>query len=239
MTITITAFQRSPDGGKGLARDTRVRWALEEVGQPYEVRLVSLRAMKEPAHRALHPFGQIPTMRKAISPCSRQGRSCSISPSAMRACCRTIPMPGRARSHGCLPRSTRWSRRSLNWETPSFWRATSLGTRNASSGRGSRPCPAGPTFRSAGRRLARGCIQRGRLDDGVGAAQVEIIGHSGRISEPGRLCRPRRSPTRLQAGFRRLIGRLHRQATHRLIEIRPGVGCKPCALLIWFCYGTT
>ncbi len=61
MTIIITAFERSPDGGKGLARDTRVRWALEEVGQPYEVRLVSFRAMKEPAHRALQPFGQIPT----------------------------------------------------------------------------------------------------------------------------------------------------------------------------------
>ena len=61
MTPTITAFERSPDGGKGLARDMRVRWALEEVGQPYEVRLVSFGAMKEPAHRALHPFGQIPT----------------------------------------------------------------------------------------------------------------------------------------------------------------------------------
>src|SRR5687767_9188392 len=61
MTITITAFERSPDGGKGLARDTRVRWALEEVGQPYEVRLVSFRAMKEPAHLELNPFGQIPT----------------------------------------------------------------------------------------------------------------------------------------------------------------------------------
>jgi glutathione S-transferase len=61
MTITITAFERSPDGGKGLARDTRVRWALEEVGQPYKVRLVSFQAMKEPPHRALHPFGQIPT----------------------------------------------------------------------------------------------------------------------------------------------------------------------------------
>jgi glutathione S-transferase len=61
MTITITAFDRSPDGGKGLARDTRVRWALEEAGQPYDVRLVSFRAMKEPAHLALHPFGQIPT----------------------------------------------------------------------------------------------------------------------------------------------------------------------------------
>ena len=61
MTITITAFERSPDGGKGLARDTRVRWALEEVAQPYEVRLVSFQAMKEPAHLAIHPFGQIPT----------------------------------------------------------------------------------------------------------------------------------------------------------------------------------
>ena len=61
MTITITAFERSPDGGKGLGRDTRVRWALEEVGQRYDVRLVSFGAMKEPAHLAIHPFGQIPT----------------------------------------------------------------------------------------------------------------------------------------------------------------------------------
>lgn len=61
MTPTITAFERSPDGGKGLARDTRVRWTLEEVGQPYDVRLVSFQAMKQPAHLALHPFGQIPT----------------------------------------------------------------------------------------------------------------------------------------------------------------------------------
>ena len=61
MTITITAFERSPDGGQGLARDTRVRWALEETGQAYEVRLLSFPAMKEPAHLAIHPFGQIPT----------------------------------------------------------------------------------------------------------------------------------------------------------------------------------
>lgn len=61
MVITITAFERSPDGGRGLARDTRVRWALEEVGKPYEVRLLSFQAMKRPAHLALHPFGQIPT----------------------------------------------------------------------------------------------------------------------------------------------------------------------------------
>ena len=61
MKPTITAFAASPDQGRGLARDMRVRWALEEVGQPYDVRLVSFREMKEPAHLALHPFGQIPT----------------------------------------------------------------------------------------------------------------------------------------------------------------------------------
>jgi glutathione S-transferase len=61
MIPTITAFERSPDSGRGLARDMRVRWALEEVGQPYEVRLLSFSEMKESAHRRLHPFGQIPT----------------------------------------------------------------------------------------------------------------------------------------------------------------------------------
>src|SRR5688572_9299850 len=61
MTPTITAFERSPDRGRGLARDMRVRWALEEAGQPYDVRLVSFNTIKEPAHLALQPFGQIPT----------------------------------------------------------------------------------------------------------------------------------------------------------------------------------
>ena len=61
MIPTITAFERSPDRGRGLARDMRVRWALEEVGQPYSVRLLSFSEMKDSAHRKLHPFGQIPT----------------------------------------------------------------------------------------------------------------------------------------------------------------------------------
>jgi glutathione S-transferase len=61
MKPTITAFAKSPDRGRGLARDTRVRWALEEASQPYDVRLLSFGEMKAPAHRALHPFGQIPT----------------------------------------------------------------------------------------------------------------------------------------------------------------------------------
>lgn len=61
MKPIITAFAASPDRGRALARDMRVRWALEEVGQPYDVRLVSFAEMKQPAHLALHPFGQIPT----------------------------------------------------------------------------------------------------------------------------------------------------------------------------------
>ena len=64
MIPTITAFEQSPDEGQGLARDMRVRWALEEVGQPYEVRLVSFKDLKQPAHLALHPFGQIPTYQE-------------------------------------------------------------------------------------------------------------------------------------------------------------------------------
>ena len=64
MTPTITAFERSPDRGQGLARDMRVRWALEEVGQPYDVRLLSFAAMKQPAHLALQPFGQIPSYQE-------------------------------------------------------------------------------------------------------------------------------------------------------------------------------
>ena len=64
MTITITAFERSPDRGRGLARDTRVRWALEEVGQPYEVRQMTFAGLRQPGHLADNPFGQIPTYRE-------------------------------------------------------------------------------------------------------------------------------------------------------------------------------
>ena len=222
MTITITAFERSPDGGKGLARDTRVRWALEEVGRPYEVRLVSFRAMKEPAHRALHPFGQIPTYEEGDLVLFETG---------------AIVFHIAERHAGLLPGDTNARARAITWmfaalntvEPPIL----ELGTARLlegdetwycgapASGRGSRPRPAGATFRSPGRcRLARWSVQRGRPDDGVGAAQIEIIGHSGRISEPGRLCRPRRSAARLQASFRRSIGGLYQAP--RMLTLRTG-----------------
>ena len=118
MTITITAFERSPDGGKGLARDTRVRWALEEVGQPYEVRLVSFKAMKEPAHLALHPFGQIPYEEGDLG-LFETGRSCSISRSAMRACARRCECAGagdhmdvRRAQHGGAADPRTWNRQA-------------------------------------------------------------------------------------------------------------------------------
>lgn len=99
MTITITAFEKSPDEGQGLARDMRVRWALEEVGQPYEVRLLSMAALTEPEHRARNPFGSIPTFEEGdlvlfesgaivlhiaehhpgLLPADQQARSCAIA----------------------------------------------------------------------------------------------------------------------------------------------------------------
>lgn len=100
MTITITAFERSPDGGKGLARDTRVRWALEEVGQPYEVRLVSFRAMKEPAHLAVHPFGQIPTYEEGDLTLFETG---------------SIVLHLAERHPGLLPRDSNARARAITW----------------------------------------------------------------------------------------------------------------------------
>jgi glutathione S-transferase len=184
MTIIITAFERSPDGGKGLGRDTRICWALDEVGQPYEVRLVSFRTMKEPAHRTLHPFGKIPTYEEGDLALFETGRSCSISLSAIRACCRTTPMPG-ARSHGCLPHN--------KVEPPILERETA------------RLPEGGETWHEE--RLPLVDRVRDRLDQ---LSPRLGDGHSGRISEPGRLCRPRRSAARLQTSFRRSIGGFHR-----------------------------
>jgi hypothetical protein len=208
MTIIITAFERSPDGGKGLARDTRIRWALEEVGQPYEVRLVSFRAMKEPAHLALHPFGQIPTYEEGDLALFETGsivfhiaeRHAGLLPDDANARARAITWMFAALNTVEPPILELANARLLEGDKP--WNKERLPLVEAS-----RPKPVETAFRSPGRcRLARWRVQRGRPDDGVGAAQVEIIGHSGRISQLARLCRPRRSAARLQAGFRRSIG---------------------------------
>ena len=64
MRPTVTGFFRSPDEGKGMARDFRVRWALEEAGQPYDMRFVPMADLKKPEHFALHPFGKIPVYQE-------------------------------------------------------------------------------------------------------------------------------------------------------------------------------
>src|SRR3989337_1668093 len=131
MKITITAFERSPDGGKGLARDTRVRWALEEAGQDYEVRPMSFRAMKEPAHLALHPFGQIPTYEEGDLALFETG---------------AIVFHIAQRHAGLLPDDANARARAITWmfaalstveqpllerETARLWRATRPGMRSA------------------------------------------------------------------------------------------------------------
>ena len=130
MIPTITAFEQSPDRGQGLARDTRVRWALEEVGQAYKVRLVSFRMMKEPAHIALHPFGQIPTYEQGDLVLFETG---AIVFHIAQHHVGLLPQDANARAqlHGCLPRSTRWSRRFSSLQLPSFKRATRPGPRSA------------------------------------------------------------------------------------------------------------
>jgi glutathione S-transferase len=110
MTITITAFERSPDGGKGLARDTRVRWALEEAGQPYEVRLVSFAAMKQPPHLALHPFGQIPTFEEGDFALFETG---AIVLHIAESCAGLLPQGAEARA-----RAITWMFAALNTVEP-------------------------------------------------------------------------------------------------------------------------
>ena len=100
MKLIITAFESSPDEGRGLARDMRVRWALEEVGQPYDVRLVSFAEMKQPAHLALHPFGQIPTYEEADLALFESG---------------AIVFHIAERHAGLLPRDTKTRARAIAW----------------------------------------------------------------------------------------------------------------------------
>ncbi len=131
MAITITAFERSPDRGKGLARDMRVRWALEETGQPYDVRLVSFNVMKQPAHRALHPFGQIPTYEEGDLALFESGaivfhiaeRHAGLLPDDVNARARALTWMFAALNT--------WSRRSSIEKPRGYWKATRVGTGNA------------------------------------------------------------------------------------------------------------
>lgn len=102
----ITAFENSPDHGRGMARDMPVRWALEETGQDYDVRLVSFEAMKASPILIFNPSGRYPPMKRAIWRCLNPARSCFILRNRTPAFCRMTSMAGHAPSHGCSPRTT-------------------------------------------------------------------------------------------------------------------------------------
>ena len=215
MPPTITAFERSPDRGRGLARDLRVRWALEEVGQPYDVRLLSFSEMKEPAHRALHPFGQIPTYEEGDLALFESG---------------AIVLHIAERHAGLLPGDANARARAISWmfaalntvEPPLVDLATAaIFERDKPWCEQRLPIvrdrarkPLGDLSRRLGdAEWLDGAFHRRRPSDGGGAVQVEGIGNTGRLSEPFGLCRPRRSAARLQACFRRPIGGFHWPAT--------------------------
>lgn len=60
--IKVSAFHTVPDFAKGLVRDLRIRWALEEIGQPYETILIGAQDQNSPSYRAMQPFGQVPAI---------------------------------------------------------------------------------------------------------------------------------------------------------------------------------
>lgn len=64
MSVIITAYDWVPDFAKGFVRDVRARWALEEVGEAYDVRYLPQGDQKQPDHRTLQPFGQVPTLEE-------------------------------------------------------------------------------------------------------------------------------------------------------------------------------
>ena len=208
MTIVITAFERSPDGGLGLARDTRVRWALEEVGLPYEVRLVSLRAKLEPAHLRLHPFGLIPTYEEGDLVLFETG---AIILHIAEHHAGLFPADANARA-----RAITWMFAALNTVEPPILELVTAKIIEGDKPWAEERLPlvkdrirdrAGPALCPAGRcRLARRRVQRGRPDDGVGAAQAEAVGAAGRVSDAGCLCRARRSAARIRTGLRRPVG---------------------------------
>jgi len=222
MTPTITAFKRSPDGGKGLARDMRVRWALEEVGQPYEVRLVSFGAMKEPAHRALHPFGQIPTYEEGDLALFESG---AIVFHIAQHHAGLLPDDANARA-----RAITWMFAALNTvEPPILDRETTRLLEGDKTWYEQRLPVVEDRIRDRLGELSGRLGDADWLDGAFSAGDLMMVAvllrlkASGMLDEhpkPLRLCRPRRSAARLQACFSTLNWRFHWQATDRLMGQR-------------------
>ena len=207
MIPIITAFAASPDRGRGLARDMRVRWALEEVGQAYEVRLLSFAEMKEAEHLARQPFGQIPTYEDCVVTLFETG---------------AIVLHIAERFGGLLPEGAARGR-AISWmfaavssvepvclelETARFFDAGQpwadarmpmvQGAGRAAAGSACRP--------SGGSGVAGRRLQRGRSDDDRRA--LPVSGRAGRGSKPCRLCRAGGGAASVSAGLCGTIGGL-------------------------------
>jgi glutathione S-transferase len=223
MTITITAFEQSPDGGKGLARDTRVRWALEEVGQPYKVRLVSFRAMKEQAHLALHPFGQIPTYEEGDLALFETG---------------SIVLHIATRHAGLLPNDANARARAITWmfaalntvEPPILELVTASLFERDKPWHDERLPLVEDRVRARLNQLSVRLSDADWLDGAFSAGDLMMVSVLLRVRASGLLdeypnlsayLARRRSAARLQAGVRSAIGGQHRRETGRLIEVGP------------------
>jgi len=218
----ITAFERSPDRGRGLARDMRVRWALEEVGQPYDVRLVSCKAMKEPAHLALHPFGQIPTYEEGDLALFESGaivfhiaeRHAGLLPDDASARARAIAWMFAALSTMEPPIVDLGNTRLL--ERDQTWYEQRLPVVEERLRK---------RLEELSRRLGDADWLDGEFSAGdllMVSVQLRLKG-SGMLDEfpkPLRLRRQGRSATRLQACFRRSTGSFHLRVD-QLIKVRP------------------
>jgi hypothetical protein len=202
-TPTITAFERSPDRGRGLARDMRVRWALEEVGQAYEVRLVSFAAMKQPAHTALHPFGQIPTYEEDGLRLFESGaivlhiaeRHASLLPGEANARARAIAWMFAALNTVEPPILERSMAALFEKDKPWYAERQPVLEERVHARLGEL-VEAPRRCRLAGRRL-----QRRRPADGDGAAQAGELGPAGEIPGAVGLYRARCGAAGLPAGF--------------------------------------
>lgn len=168
MTPTITAFAQSPDRGRGLARDMAVRWAFEEAGQPYDVRLLSFAAMKEPAHRALQPFGQIPTYE--------EGTLVLFESAA-------IVLRIAERQRGLLPRDPEARARAIAWmfaakstvEPPIVERSMALLLEADRPWHADRLAMLDERVRTRLGDLARCLAHRDWLEEGFGAADIVMV----------------------------------------------------------------
>ena len=213
MTPTITAFATSPDRGRGMARDMPVRWAFEEVGQPYDVRLVSFAEMKEPAYRTLQPFGQIPAYQDGDLAVFESG---AIVFHIAQQHAGLLPDDANARA-----RAITWMFAALStiepmvleWESPEYMERDKPWVQE-------RQLLLDDRVRARLRPLSARLGNADWLDGAFSAGDLLMIqvlrrpgvtgiGLAGGISQPCRLCRPRRSPPRLQARLRGATRGLH------------------------------